>query len=300
MASRFRKKLDFGLLCLLYGLARPLPLPWLRAFGRGLGSFVWHLVRFRRDVVLDNLQHAFASEKTAVEINDLGRSFYRNLGMTLMEFLAFPRFGRRHLQEMVTLEGLEHLREITEMGRGGLLVSGHFGNWELFAARVASDGVPLSFIVKPQSNEDVDKIQNRIRHQAGIGTIRSGASIKQMVKALRNQELVAMLADQDAGADGVFADFMGRRASVFRGPAYFAWKMNIPILPAFIFRQPDGNHVGRFLPLVHSDPAWTEEEALQHLTRAHVQLLEAAVREAPDQYFWIHRRWKTRSPEDGQ
>lgn len=299
MTSRLRKKLDFSLLYLLYGLARPLPVPWLRAFGRGLGSFVWHVVRFRRSIVLDNLEHAFGNEKSAGEIRELGRAFYRNLGMTLMEFLAFPRFGARQIETMVELEGAEHLQEIAALGRGGLLVSGHFGNWELFGARVALTGTSISFIVKPQSNEAVDKLQNQIRHRAGIGTIRAGASIKHMIKALRNQQLVAMLADQDAGADGVFTEFMGRQASVFRGPAYFAWKLNIPILPGFIYRKPDGNHVGRILPLVHPDPKWSESEALQHLTRAHVQLLEAAVREAPDQYFWIHRRWKTRSPEDG-
>ncbi|MBU8870282.1 MAG: lysophospholipid acyltransferase family protein [Gemmatimonadales bacterium] len=299
MASRLRQKLDFGLLYLLYGLARPLPLPWLRAFGRGLGSFVWHFVGYRRTVVLDNLNHAFGQEKSPAEIKELGRSFYRNLGMTLMEFLAFPGISGQDLLEMVEFEGEEYLQELKDLGRGGLFVSGHFGNWELFAARVSSQDVPVSFIVKAQSNAAVDRVQNEIRLRAGIGIIRAGAGIKQMVRVLRNKELVGMLADQDAGKDGIFIDFLGRPASVFRGPAYFAWKLDIPMLPAFIFRRPDGNHVGRFLPLVHPDPNWTEEEAVANLTRIHVKSLEAAIREAPDQYLWTHRRWKTKPPEDG-
>ncbi len=297
MASPLRKKLDFALLMMLYGLARPLPLKWLRAFGRGLGSFVWHVVRFRRSIVLENLGHAFGSQKDETEIRQLAREFYRNLGVTLMEFLAFPRFSRQQIVDLVDIEGEEHLQEIVDLGRGGLLVSGHFGNWELLGARIASQDIPVSFVVKPQSNEDVDRVQNRIRHRAGIGTIRSGAQIKNMVRALRSKELVAMLADQDAGADGVFEEFLGRQASVFKGPAYFAWKLNVPLLHGYIFRRPDGSHVARIKPLVHPNPDWTEEEALSELTRVHVRLLEEAIHQAPELYFWLHRRWKTRPPE---
>ena len=300
MASRLRQNLDFGLLYLLYGLARPLPVSWLRGFGRGLGSFVWRVVGYRRAVVLDNMTHAFGGEKSPKEIRELARAFYRNLGMTLMEFLAFPRFKRQDIKGMVDLQGMEHLQELIDLGKGGILVSGHFGNWELMGARIACQEVPISFIIKPQSNLKVDRFQNEIRHRAGIGTIRSGAQIKHMIRALRNQELIGMLADQDAGPDGFFTEFLGRTASVFRGPAYFAWKLDIPMLPAFIFRQPDGSHVGRFMAPIHPDKSWTEEEAVARLTRAHVKLLESAIREVPEQYFWIHRRWKTRSPEDGQ
>ncbi len=297
MASRLRQKLDFGLLSLLYWLARPLPLACLRGFGRGLGNFVWYFVGYRRAVVLSNLSHAFGLEKSPAEIRVLGRAFYRHLGMTLMEFLAFPRFKRENILQMVELQGKEHLQELVALGRGGLLVSGHFGNWELLGARVACEGVPISFIVKPQSNPAVDRVQNEIRNRVGIGTIRSGAGIKIMIKALRNKELIGMLADQDAGKDGFFTEFLGRQASVFKGPAYFAWKLNIPIVPAFISREPDGRHVGRLLPLIHPDPSWTEEEAIARLSRMQVELLEEAVREIPEQYFWIHRRWKTRPPE---
>ncbi len=107
MASPLRKKLDFSLLMMLYGLARPMPLSWLRAFGRGLGSFVWRVVGFRRAVVLENLGHAFGATKTDEEIRKLAHDFYRNLGTTLMEFLAFPRFRRQQIIDMVDIEGEE-------------------------------------------------------------------------------------------------------------------------------------------------------------------------------------------------
>jgi len=297
MTSRPRQLLDFSLLYLLLLLARPLPRSWLLAVGRGLGSFVWRVVGFRRDVVLDNLRHAFGDTMDESQIRDLARRFYRNLGMTLMEFLAFPRMKKSDFRELVEIQGDEHIRQLEAQGQGALLVSGHFGNWEMLGVRVALDGQKVSCIVKQQSNARVDRIQNRIRNRAGIGTIRSGgASIKEMVRALRRQEMIALVGDQDAGPDGYFTEFLGRQASVFRGTAYFAWKLKVPILTGYCFRQPDGRHVAVLDPPFAADPDWDEETAVARLTELHTRRLEAAIRKAPEQYFWLHRRWKTRPP----
>ena len=297
MTSRPRQLLDYSLLYLLFLLARPLPRGFLLAMGRGLGTFVCKIVRFRRQVVLDNMRHAFGEEMDEREINDLALSFYRNLGMTLMEFLSFPGMKQADFLELVDIEGVDYFKNTVNEGRGALLVSGHFGNWEMMGARVAAEGQKVSFIVKEQTNARVDRIQNDIRHRAGIGTIRSGgASIREMIKALRNKELIGLVGDQDAGPEGYFTEFLGRQASVFRGTAYFAWKLKVPIVTGFIFRQPDGRHKVMVDPPVAADPEWDEETAVARLTEIHVQRLEAAIRKAPDHYFWLHRRWKTRPP----
>ncbi len=299
MASRPRQLLDYSLLYFLFLLARPLPRRTLLAIGRGVGTFVWKVVGFRREVVLDNLRQAFGAEMTEEEIQDLARRFYRNLGMTLMEFLSFPKLKQSDFLDLVDMQGKEYFTELVAGGRGALLVSGHFGNWEMMGARIAAEGQKVSFIVKEQTNARVDKIQNDIREKAGIGTIRSGgASIKEMVRALRRQELIGLVGDQDAGPEGYFTEFLGRQASVFRGTAYFAWKLKVPILTGFIFRQPDGNHVVELNPTFAADPEWDEETAVARLTEIHVARLEKAIRKAPEQYFWLHRRWKTRPPEE--
>ena len=297
MTSRPRQLLDYSLLYLLFLLARPLPRGFLLAMGRGLGTFVCKVVRFRRQVVLDNLRHAFGGEMNEREINSLALAFYRNLGMTLMEFLSFPGMKESDFLDLVDIEGVEHFKNTVAEGRGALLVSGHFGNWEMMGARVAAEGQKVSFIVKEQTNARVDRIQNDIRHRAGIGTIRSGgASIRVMIRALRNKELIGLVGDQDAGPEGYFTEFLGRQASVFRGTAYFAWKLKVPIVTGFIFRQPDGRHKVMVDPPFAAEPDWDEETAVARLTEIHVQRLDAAIRKAPDQYFWLHRRWKTRPP----
>ncbi len=298
MASPARQRLDYALLYTLFLVARPLPRSWLLALGRALGSFVWRVVGFRREVVLDNLRHAFGQERSEQELRALAAAFYRNLGMTLMEFVAMPRLKPADVVDLVAIEGAEHIEAVARLGRGGVLVSGHFGNWELLGARVAAEGRPVNFIIKTQHNERVDRLQNEIRRGVGIGTIRAGASIKEMILALRRQEWIGLLADQDAGADGVFCEFLGRQASVFRGAAYLAWKLNCPLITGFIFRQPDGRHLVQADPPIEPDRNLPEDEAVRLLTEIHVRRLEAAVRRAPEQYFWVHRRWKTRPPEE--
>jgi len=297
MTSRPRQLLDYSLLYLLFLLARPLPRGFLLAAGRGLGTFVWKVVGFRRKVVLDNLRHAFGGEMDEQELRKLAHAFYRNLGMTLMEFLAFPGMKKADFIDLVEINNKEHYTRLVDEGGGALLVSGHFGNWEMMGARVAAEGQKVSFIVKEQTNSRVDRIQNDIRNRAGIGTIRAGgSSIREMIRALRRKELIGLVGDQDAGPEGYFTEFLGPQASVFRGTAYFAWKLKVPIITGFIFRQADGRHVMEVDPPFGADPDWDEETAVARLTEIHVARLEAAIRKAPEQYFWLHRRWKTRPP----
>jgi KDO2-lipid IV(A) lauroyltransferase len=290
--------LDFFLLWLLFQAARPLPRPWALAVGRGLGDFVWSVVRFRRAIVLDNIRHAFGEERGEAGVRAIARAFYRNLGMTLLEFLKLPHLKPGEIDSLVDVEGVEHLRAVERAGGGAIFVSGHFGNWEYMGARSATLGIPVSFIVKTQHNAQVDRMQNRIRTGAGIGIIRTGASIKDMIRSLKQGGLIAMLADQDAGKDGVFVEFLGRQASVLKGAGYLSWRLNVPLVTCFIFRQPDGRHLAVVDPPVQPDRNLGQDEAVRRLTEHHVRCLEAAVRRAPDHYYWVHRRWKTRPPEE--
>jgi KDO2-lipid IV(A) lauroyltransferase len=298
MASRARQRLDYALLYTLFLLARPLPRRALLFLGRRLGQLVHSVFRFRRGIVLDNLTRALGSELSPAQINAVAVSFYCQLGMTLMEFLSLPRLNRKQVLELVDIQGGEHLQRVLDEGKGGLLVSGHFGNWEMLGARIAASGHKIHFVVKSQANAQVDAIQNEIRGKVGIGIIRTDGGIKEIIQALRRGEFIAMLADQDAGKDGLFTDFLGRQASVFKGPAYLAWKLRCPLITGHILRRPDGRHLTVVEEPVFPDPAWDEEEAVRRLSEIHVQRLAAAVRKNPDHYYWLHRRWKTRPPEE--
>jgi KDO2-lipid IV(A) lauroyltransferase len=236
------------------------------------------------------------SEYSPQELREIAHKFYLNLGITLFEFLEFPTLKPADLLTRVRVQGVEHLEQCRRQNQGAIVVSGHFGNWELLAANCAALGFPVSVMVKSQSNPYVDRLQNRIREQVGLKIIRQGTAARQLVHALRDREFVGILGDQDAGNQGEFVTFLGRPASVFRGPAYFAYRTGCPLLTAAIFRQSDGTHLVKFNPPLKVDPSWDEPTAIRELTRRHTRELEDFIRQAPEFYFWVHRRWKTQPP----
>ncbi len=296
-APKFRHRLEYGAFQLLYQLTKLLPRKALLAIGRGLGTFVWKVVGFRKKVILDNLTQAFGQEKDTVWIQNTAHEFYRNLGMTLMEFLASGHRSTQYLLDNIVFEGLENLEGVNAEGQGALLMSGHFGNFELLLPRAAREGFKVHAIVKPQSNKLIDKFHNDIRKREGVGIIHTGGTFQLIQKKMMAKEFVGLLGDQDAGRKGQFVEFLGRPASVSRGPATLAVKARCPLLMAFLYRQPDFSHVLKMSKKIEVDPSWDDETAISKLTEIHTAKLEEAVREAPAMYYWVHRRWKTQPPQ---
>lgn len=295
---------DYFLLRLVYALARPLPFRLLQQVGRRLGWFCWHLAPYRRGVVLDNLRGAFGRERDEAGIRRLGKAFYMQLGTTLLEFCGTWRLTPRQIEDLIDVDGAEHLEAALSAERGALLVSGHFGNWELMAAWLATAGRPVRFLVKTQANPRVDRLQNELRERAGVGVIRTQTATREMVRTLREGGVIGLLGDQHAGSGGLFMEFLGRQASVFRGTAQLARRLRCPVLAGFLVRKPDGRHRLEIVPPLFPDPSWSENEAVERITRWHTGCLEDVVRRHPDHYFWIHRRWKAapvhdRVPEAG-
>ncbi len=294
--KRVRWRLEYLAVVPLWQTARRIPYRWLPAVARCLAWVAFRLLHFRRRVALENLRHAFAGELNGHEFEQLAARAYGSLALTMLEFLAFDGRTPQQLRELVRIEGLEHLEQCRRSGRGAILCSGHFGNWELMGATLAARGYPIRFLVKDLSNPLTDRIQNGIRRRAGVTIVRQGLAVRDALRALRNGEFVGMLADQDGGPGGQFMEFLGRPASVFRGVALFAYRAGCPIVTTAIHRLPDGSHRMVLERPLRSDPAWDEATAVEALTRKHVQRLEENIRKAPENYLWVHRRWKTRAP----
>ncbi len=310
MLKKIRWALEYTLLCVVFALASILPESWLEQAGRALGHFIFRHVGARRQVVLDNLAHAFP-DRDVLSLWDLAERIYANLGVNLLAFFALARLTPARIRSRVRLEDTEYLDGLRAAGEGALLMTGHFGHWELLGAALSAYAYPTKYLVRTQSNPWADRLQNKIRDRAGLGVIRADASVRQLVRHVRSGGFVGVLPDANAGDDGIFVDFLGRLASTPRGLAYFAYKLKCPIIPVFLVRQADGTHVARFHDPIHVDPAWDVEEAVLELTRTYTDVLAGMVREHPDHYFWIHRRWKTQprntstetapaAPESGQ
>jgi KDO2-lipid IV(A) lauroyltransferase len=182
-------------------------------------------------------------------------------------------------------------------GKGVILVTGHYGNWEIAAATVASRGIPIGAIVRRQGNRLVDARLNELRRRLGVETIYQSEAPSRVPRLLRRNGVVGIVGDQDARRSGVFVPFFGRPASTHRGPAVFALKLGAAVFSCVARRRPgEGvtyDVMGERVPVVRTGDLEADTHAL---TADLAARLEAQVRVAPEQYFWFHRRWKTRPP----
>jgi KDO2-lipid IV(A) lauroyltransferase len=296
-AKRIRHRLELAGVRLLVALPRAFPLRTSVKLGGALGLFFFDVVRMRRRVTIENLDRAFGDALGAREKVRIGRASYVNFAKSIIEFASLGRLTGDDYRRIVRFEGLENLRAPLEGGHGVVAVTGHFGSWELLGAGVASCGLPVDFLVGEQANSLVNDLMNDLRRSAGIGTIERGAAARGVFDALKKRRIVALLADQDARAAGIFVDFFGTPASTFQGPAQFACRTGSPIVCCAIVRRADETHDAILFPPIYprADAPSRDEEVLR-LTREHTKILEECVRRNPEQYFWAHRRWKTKPP----
>lgn len=290
--KRLRHVLEYGGVRVAFGLTRLLPLGAACRVGSAMGTLAFSVFRVRRAVAVANVRRALGD---TVDAPRIVRDSYRNLGRSMMEYTAFARLSPDDVRAMVRFEGLEHFERVLGEGRGAVVFAGHFGNWELLGAAASANGYPISFLVGEQSNHRVDDLMNDLRRKQGIRIISRNVALKKVLRALKNNTFVALLADQDARRAGVFVDFLGRPASTARGPAMFAIRQGCPVVPAFI-RRDGGAHVGIIERPIYADPALEGEEAVTALTQRFTDVLADYIRRYPEEYFWAHRRWKTPPP----
>lgn len=274
---------------------RALPHSAALKVGAGVGSAAFNLLRVRRDVLESNAAAALGCPLGGERVKGLGTRCYENLGMTLAELARLPRLGRVGLEKVVSVEGTEHLDRALAQGRGAVLATGHFGNWELMGAAIAQRGYPMNFLVGHQSNKLVDGMLNSVRSSFGIGLVRHGAHVREVLRLLRRNQFIAMLCDHDAGRKGLMVNFFGMPASAALGPAVFAVRSGAPLMMGFITRDHVGHHHVELTPPIRIRSEYDPVEAVADATQQLASIVEEHVRRRPDHWYWVHRRWKTTS-----
>jgi len=262
--------------------------------GRRLGSAGYYLDWEHRKVALQNLYLAFGQEKSASEIQGVARRAFQNLGMMAMEFFRIPRLSMEDFKKKVSVEGLDEALRLLEKKKGGLLLIGHFGNWELMGFMSKVIGNPIMVIAKPmKKNRWVDQFITEIRNAAGLEVISNVKASRKVIRALSQNRVVGILIDQRAKrSEGVWADFFGRKAPTTPGLAVLAMKTGAPVLPVFMIRNGFQNHrllIKKPLELIRTGDIKKDVEANTQLFN---QTLESMIRQYPDQWFWVHRRWE--------
>ena len=276
------------------------PVGWLAAhvparlglwLGRRLGDLLWIALPRRRAVTLENLARAFAGERPAEEIHRLGRRSFEHLGMNIVEGCVFFFRPPSVLLARIDLGAPDHVKAAAALGKGVLVLTAHYGNWELLAAAHGLSVFPLSVVVRPLDNPLMDRVIDRFRRRSGVELIGKQRALPEILDALRRGRMVGILLDQNASrAEGVFAPFFGTPASTSKALALISLRTGTPVVPIFIRRVEGGRHRVEAGPAI-SPPA---DRDVAGYTAAFNHCIEAAIRQAPEQWFWMHNRWRTR------
>ncbi len=255
----------------------------------------FRLARRQRLAGLQNLRIAFP-EFDDEQRERVLRGCFDNLGRLLVEFTHFPELTKSNISQFVIHDGLENYLAGLQRGRGVIFMTAHFGAWELSSFAHAVYGYPLKFLVRPIDNARVEKLISDYRTRSGNVPIGRRSAARDVLKALRNNEAVGILFDQNTTrSEGVFADFFGIPAATTPSIALFALRTGAAVVPGFLIWDEElQKHRLRLDPPVELvDTGDLPNDVLEN-TRRFNKILERYVRQYPDQWLWIHRRWKTR------
>ena len=295
-ARRLKHRLEHAVVRRLLRSFAARPLDAAIERGARLGR-LWHALDWRhRRLAVRNIRLALGLDPASAA--HAARASFENIGRTLAEFaLAAERTDE--LLARVELEGIGRLHQAMGRGRGVIILSGHCGNWELSGARLARE-VPLTSVARAMANPLVEEAVAAQRRAAGVRTVDSREAAREVLRILRRGEAIAVLLDQNASrGERVFVNFLGRPAATNFGPAMLALKSGAPVLPAFTARGADGRHRGWIGEPIEPASAEGRGTSVGVTTARYTAAIEAWVRRHPDQWFWVHDRWK-RSPGPGE
>jgi Kdo2-lipid IVA lauroyltransferase/acyltransferase len=275
-----------------------------RRYGIGIMSAlakVFHILAPEHHaVMIYNLTLAFGDEKTVREIQQIARDVPRHFAVAGVDALRIPNIIRDGIDRYVKAENMHILDEALRAGNGAILLTGHFGNWELMGAYVAQKQYPIRVVGSPLKNPMLDKLLVDMRNRAGYRNIPRGKSAKEILRALKKGELLGVLIDQDIKKiNGVFVDFFGRKAHTPIGPLVLAAKFGISVIPMFMNLEKDLTyHIQCFDPIELTHTGDTERDIVIN-TQKCSDVYEKIIRQHPEQWAWFHRRWKQK-PDDIQ
>lgn len=262
------------------------------AIGGGLGTLVFWLARQQRQLACEHLQECLTSQDQR-RVKAIAKECFENLGKTVVEFMQFPRLSSKHIQRYVTLEGTEHLKQALAQGKGAIILTGHFGNWELLAASISVTVAPLTPIVRQLRSPRLNALVSKYRQHAGYTTIDRDTGLRRALRCLKHNQLLGIVADVDTTVNGVFVDFFGKPAYTPYSPVAIARKTGAAILPTFIIRQPDGSHRAVIEPPLALKQTDAKQKDLVINTQKFTKIIETYIRQYPAQWIWMHQRWKT-------
>jgi len=271
-----------------------IPRQYAVKLGNSMGQVLFLMDRKHREIALSNLTQAFGHEKNPHEIRMLGKQVFKNLGQILFEIGWSLRLKPKNFHKYFRIQGLHNLEAAFEKGKGVLGLTAHLGNWELLPVISFMTGYPASALYRPLDFSPLNHFFINSRSRFGMKMIPNTRAALSILRRLKKGEAVTMLMDQNVDwYEGVFVDFFGKRACTNKGMAFLALRTRTPVVPAFLVREGEGFLVeyGPEIPLIETGDLTKDVE---ETTRQYNIVIENFIRRYPEQWFWVHQRWKTR------
>ena len=299
--GRLRLWTEYLALRLVAGVVSLLPEWAAWCFGKAIGRGLYILDRRHRAIASANLAAAFP-EKTPDEIKNLVRKVFEHLGLVAVESLRIRKMLAKGIEQFVEKPDMSEVNKIISQGKGLIVATAHIGNWEVAGHATSVMITPLSSVARPLDNPLVEEYVDRMRRLSGQMIIGKRGAVRDMVRVLRSGGSVVVLMDQDARKRGVFVDFFGRPASTWPSAAALSLKLGSPIAIGFVRRIGCFRYELIVDEIFLPEPTGDREADVQELTQRITSRIEKRIRECPEQWFWVHRRWKTQpaQPTDEQ
>lgn len=262
---------------------------------RMAGRTAFAMLGKHRQPTLDHLSYAYGDSKSPQELKAIGRGVFENMAMTLVDLMYFPTFHREDVVNLVEKQCQEDsIEKLVAQGSGVLVITGHIGNWELLAAYYAIRAYDGAVVARRSRFERNNELLMRSRASVGVETIYRDQSPKLILGVLKRKGILGMLADQDVDSvEGIFIPFFGHEAYTPVAPAKIAIASKTPIVPAFMIR--DGLKYKLYMEEpIHPNPHNSKEDEIKRITRQWSDLVERYIKRFPDQWVWMHPRWKTK------
>jgi len=267
-----------------------LPVRFVLSVGRAFGRLAYFLNYKRSRVAYANIRYAFAGRKDSHEVREIVRSLYCNFGEVLAEVLRMPAVDKRYKEKFIDIENLHYIEQALKRRKGLIFLTGHFGNWELLSVTSALQGYPLLVLAREQKMKRLNDALNEARESKGCRVIKKGMQTRQIYDHLKANGIVGILSDQDAGKAAPMTDFFGRPTSTPKGAFTLARRTGASIIPAFMIRKNGPHHrLALEEPIEVGGEGTDEVYAMKKFTRE----LEKKIREHPEQWLWLHKRWKS-------
>lgn len=267
--------------------------PTAIAFMRYVGRLAFMFAVYERKNTIKHLTWAFGNEKTPEEIQELAKRVFLNLSVCVADALRLPKMVKDGtIDRIVTTENFNLLTDEIDKKKGVIIMTGHYGNWELLGTWVVRHGYPVKVVAKKSYDPRLDNLIVGYRNEAGYANTARGNAVKSVVEGLMGGETYGLLFDLDTKVKGVFVDFFGKPAHTATVPALLSSKLNVPIIPLFIRLTRDYNYVIRAYEKIPMDNTGDDDRDVLVNTQRCSDVYEKVIRAHPEQWIWMHRRWK--------